>query len=199
MDDLTKITLETIKPGREGWVYLIHAEGTNRYKIGRSVNPIARHQTLQGQSPYPLKITECFWTIDAITDEDYLHKMANEHRAYGEWFELEKGGVDSSYHLVDEGFMFGYVMDHIAKNVLDSFFEKVNWNQNKEEFTHFRVLISELYRDATNKKFVLSLDCFMKQELLYLAQNLSDCTTNEIHYFLIGAAHGFSLAHGKNL
>lgn len=30
--------LSQIKSGREGWVYLIHAVGTNRYKIGRSVH-----------------------------------------------------------------------------------------------------------------------------------------------------------------
>ncbi|GIW59458.1 MAG: hypothetical protein KatS3mg087_0524 [Patescibacteria group bacterium] len=74
----------------QGYVYLIHAEGTNRYKIGRSVNPIARLEILKGQSPYPLRIIESFWTPDAIKDEQFLHSKHEKLRAYGEWFELDQ-------------------------------------------------------------------------------------------------------------
>ncbi len=88
MEKPLKTTLEKIKPGREGWIYLIHARGTNRYKVGRSVNPVVRYQTLQKQSPYPLTIIDCFWTIDAVHDESYIHKAYQENRTYGEWFEF---------------------------------------------------------------------------------------------------------------
>lgn len=80
--------VKDIPIGREGWVYLIHATGTNRYKIGRSVNPVARHQTLQNQSPYPLKIVDSFWTLDAIADEAHFHELHKERRVHGEWFDF---------------------------------------------------------------------------------------------------------------
>lgn len=77
-----------IQPGREGWVYVIHAEGTKRYKIGRSQNPVSRHSILQRQSPFPLKLVSCYYTLDAITDEAQLHKKLVDLRVYGEWFEI---------------------------------------------------------------------------------------------------------------
>lgn len=72
----------------QGYVYLIHAAGTNRYKIGRTVNPIVRLGQLQKQSPYPLRIVESFWSPDAIADEKALHSEFFESRVLGEWFEL---------------------------------------------------------------------------------------------------------------
>lgn len=81
--------LSQIKSGRDGWVYLIHAVGTNRYKIGRSINPVIRLSTLKKQSPYPLAIIDCFWTIDSVSDELALHQTLAGCRRYGEWFEFE--------------------------------------------------------------------------------------------------------------
>ncbi len=81
--------LTQIPVGREGYIYLIHAEGTNRYKIGRSVNPIARAADIQKQSPYQLKIISA-WTLDAPTDEAKLHKRYADWRIFGEWFELDQ-------------------------------------------------------------------------------------------------------------
>jgi hypothetical protein len=72
----------------QGYVYLIHAEGTNRYKIGRSVNPVARFEQLKVQSPYPLRIINSFWTPDAINDEKSFHEQYKKYRRFGEWFEL---------------------------------------------------------------------------------------------------------------
>lgn len=73
----------------QGYVYLVHAVGTDRYKIGRSVNPVARLEQLKGQSPYPLQILECFWSPDAAADEKGLHERFANNRVYGEWFEFE--------------------------------------------------------------------------------------------------------------
>lgn len=87
------LTINDIPPDRSGYVYLIRAEGTDRYKIGRSVNPVARHQTLTKQSPYPLRIAECFWTPDCISDERFLHETLASYRVFGEWFEF-----DSQYY-----------------------------------------------------------------------------------------------------
>ena len=87
---LEAIKLQDIPPSREGWVYLIHAVGTNRYKVGRSVNPIARLEVLKGQSPYPLQVVWTEWTIDAIEDEKRAHKALAGFRVHGEWFEFHE-------------------------------------------------------------------------------------------------------------
>lgn len=92
-----------IKSGREGCVYIIHAQGTQRYKVGRSTNPITRWQTIKKQSPYPIKMVDFFYTPDAITDEYYLHQELKDYRVHGEWFEDLPGqeavviGTFSSY------------------------------------------------------------------------------------------------------
>lgn len=82
-----------------GWVYLVHAEGTLRFKIGRSINPIGRLSQLQGQSPYPLVIQECIWTPDAIYYEQYLHQEFGKCRVFGEWFEfVEPWDLSNAYN-----------------------------------------------------------------------------------------------------
>lgn len=78
-----------IQSGREGWVYLIHAEGTDRYKIGRSVDLTRRHQVLQSQSPYPLELISCFHSLDAVTDEGKLHELFAPYQVYREWFQFQ--------------------------------------------------------------------------------------------------------------
>jgi hypothetical protein len=70
----------------QGYVYFIHAEGTNRYKIGRSANPLTRLETLKKQSPFPLKIIKSYWAPDAINEERMLHEHFSIHRIHGEWF-----------------------------------------------------------------------------------------------------------------
>lgn len=84
---LTEETLARYR-ANQGYVYLVHAVGTDRYKIGRSVNPVARLEQLKGQSPYPLQIIECFWSPDAIADEKALHSIFASARQHGEWFEF---------------------------------------------------------------------------------------------------------------
>ncbi|MEA5595695.1 GIY-YIG nuclease family protein [Rivularia sp. UHCC 0363] len=81
--------LEKIPKHHEGWVYLLWAIGTNRYKIGRSLNPVARYQTINKQSPYPIKILDYFWTVDAIADEKIYHELNADCRIHGEWFEIQ--------------------------------------------------------------------------------------------------------------
>lgn len=85
----------------QGYVYLIHAVGTDRYKIGRSVNPVARLEQLKGQAPYPLVIVNDFWTPDAIADEKQLHKTFASNRVHGEWFEYGCLSKPNPIHLLD--------------------------------------------------------------------------------------------------
>ncbi len=161
MERLERTSLGRIKPGREGWVYLIHAEGTDRYKIGRSVNPVARHQTLQKQSPYPLKIVDSFWTMDTVHDEAYIHERCKDNRKYGEWFELKmpykelfwfaRGpwSSDTKTILFDMHFSFLYGMyEHNGLNEDD---------ENYGDKCPFNLLL-HIYDYVENKKDFLIID-----------------------------------------
>ncbi|MCC5670285.1 GIY-YIG nuclease family protein [Nostoc sp. CHAB 5784] len=107
----------------QGYVYLIHAEGTNRYKIGRSVNPFARFEQLKVQSPYPLRIIDSFWTPDAINDEKLFHEQYKNYRIFGEWFELtdySKEGWNSFVFDSEEEMVEKYSQS--VDSVKDSFY-----------------------------------------------------------------------------
>jgi len=70
---LTEDVLQRYR-ANQGYVYLIHAIGTDRYKIGRSVSPPVRLETLKKQSPYPLQMTDVIgiWKkyLDQHLDDD---------------------------------------------------------------------------------------------------------------------------------
>lgn len=79
-----------------GYVYLIHAIGTNRYKIGRTIGLKVRLQQLQKQSPYPLKIVAAFRSSNPAWDEAHWQDCYKEYRAYGEWFEFDEDYYEST-------------------------------------------------------------------------------------------------------
>jgi len=67
-------------------VYLLHAEGTNRYKIGWSKCVNSRVDTLQTGCPYPINV---IIVMDSTEDgERWLHRRFAQYRVCGEWFEL---------------------------------------------------------------------------------------------------------------
>jgi hypothetical protein len=72
-----------------GYVYLIGAIGTNRYKIGRTNNLHVRLKQLQSQSSYPLQIKAAFKTSNPLWDEACWHDRYKKYRIYGEWFEFD--------------------------------------------------------------------------------------------------------------
>lgn len=70
-----------------GYVYLMLAEGSPRFKIGYSANVKKRRSELSYQSPYPIKEIFSFWSPNARLDEAKLHTAFAKYRVYGEWFE----------------------------------------------------------------------------------------------------------------
>lgn len=69
---------------QSGFVYILHAEGTNRFKIGYSAKPQNRCQDINQQSPFPIKLIHYYPSDDAYRDEQKLHKMFNHRRVHGE-------------------------------------------------------------------------------------------------------------------
>jgi predicted GIY-YIG superfamily endonuclease len=73
----------------KGFVYLIQAEGTSFYKIGRTENIQKRIEALsQQQSPFELKLVDYFFSQQASKDERILHAQLHSRKIRGEWFNL---------------------------------------------------------------------------------------------------------------
>lgn len=78
---------------RPHFVYFIGPDtvlqGEDSVKIGMSVNPETRLNSLQTSSPVPLSIlarVECSCREDAIAKEREFHDLLSEYRMSGEWF-----------------------------------------------------------------------------------------------------------------
>lgn len=134
----------------QGYVYLIHAEGTNRYKIGRSVNPVARLEQLKVQSPYPLRIIDSFWTPDAINDEKSFHEQYKEYRIFGEWFEL----TDSRETNINS------LAFNSQEQLLGKYWQSVN--SVKDSFYSFR---SEAQKISDNVALSATKDLMTREEI----------------------------------
>ena len=70
-------------------MYLIHAEGTNLYKIGQSQDPSRRLNELRNDSPVKLGIVG----YPGLFPEDFWHWVFADKRQHGEWFELEEADL----------------------------------------------------------------------------------------------------------
>lgn len=71
------------------FVYLIHAVGTYRFKIGRSKEPQGRVRQLAAASPVALRLVGKRRCRDAVAEERKLHEAFASARKHGEWFELD--------------------------------------------------------------------------------------------------------------
>ena len=79
---------------RSGYVYLMLAEGVDRYKIGLSRKPKERYSTISKQSPFPVSVIACYKVDDMIEAEKNWHQKFAEQRVHGEWFELSEDCVN---------------------------------------------------------------------------------------------------------
>lgn len=75
---------------KKGWVYLVHAHGTDLYKIGitfRTPEEILRE--LNGkQSPYNNEIVYAVFVENPRDLEKYLHDKFSEYHQHNDWFEF---------------------------------------------------------------------------------------------------------------
>lgn len=91
----------TDKNAVNDYVYLLHAQGTNRFKIGHSQDPIRRQNAINNaSSPFPIKLITCYLSPDAHNEEQKLHREFKERRVYGEWFEFDS--VDQARELTSK-------------------------------------------------------------------------------------------------
>ena len=76
-----------------GSVYVVHAVGTPRYKIGWSVDVDKRINSLKTGCPYPVYVVTSIPTCDEKLEQK-LHNMYQSYRVHGEWFELPDRAVE---------------------------------------------------------------------------------------------------------
>jgi Meiotically up-regulated gene 113 len=79
------------------YVYLIRADGTDRYKIGKTDrHPETRLKELnRQQSAYPLLLEYYVEVPDSAVAESHFHQRYQRYRQHGEWFELSRS-IDRS-------------------------------------------------------------------------------------------------------
>ena len=82
---------ERPQEGNSGFVYAIHAVGTNRVKLGFSQEPEKRMAALQIGSPFPLQLI--YKMPGGPRDERRLHSRFRSCRIFGEWFEFTSGQI----------------------------------------------------------------------------------------------------------
>lgn len=85
--------LVTLRPKGSGYVYLINAEGTAKYKIGKAENITTRLIALQHQSPVRLRLIHVIESDQPFKTEAILHNDYKACRLHGEWFELSQEHV----------------------------------------------------------------------------------------------------------
>src|SRR5262245_43185129 len=70
-----------------GFVYVIHAVGTGRVKIGYSLEPTKRLSDLQTASPFPLELIGMRPGTPDL--ERAIHQHLHKYHCVGEWFEIK--------------------------------------------------------------------------------------------------------------
>lgn len=73
---------------KHGFVYLVKAENTSYFKIGKSKHPHKRLTQLQTGSPIPLTIIERVFSLDCCNLENLLHDHYEAYQVRYEWFDL---------------------------------------------------------------------------------------------------------------
>lgn len=77
----------------KNYIYLLRAEGLNRYKIGIASNIKDRIKRIQTASPVKINSIHHVYTENVVLKEKDLHEYYKSQRVIGEWFELNTAEV----------------------------------------------------------------------------------------------------------
>ncbi|KAL9098918.1 MAG: hypothetical protein Q9163_005505 [Psora crenata] len=104
--DLENLRREQSEPSSQGYVYLIHMEGTMFYKIGMSLDPHIRLRTLQTGNPHTLLILNTKAVQDMRAAETSLHQQFEAQRVPNpiarEWFDFgnDIGQIETAFNTL---------------------------------------------------------------------------------------------------
>ena len=87
-----------------GFVYAIHAVGSNYVKLGRSKEPLGRVRELQVGNPQRLNLLKMWWCEGVFCHEmeRYLHNYFKEQNTSGEWFDMETSDADKIAEILTD-------------------------------------------------------------------------------------------------
>jgi hypothetical protein len=110
-----------------GYVYLIHAIGSDFYKIGKSIKPDRRILQISPVMPFKIKFVRV-WPSNFMNDaEKYLHGLFSLERVNGEWFSLNKDYLEL---ILNEG-MFRTIR-HAG---IEKFKWAIDWSELRDHST----------------------------------------------------------------
>lgn len=146
---------------RSGNIYLIHAEGTHRYKIGKTTRcPYLRLEELnREQSPFDLKLVNYYQTDDIDYQESRLHNLAGKYKVRNEWFEIPRWWL----YILDKWFSAPSVLSEPKIKDLTS---TKKWQTRKS--IQEIIKNQEIRKTASNLVFRLT-----KQQLRWLHSRLN--------------------------
>lgn len=108
--DLENLRREQAEPSSQGYVYLIHMDGTSFYKIGMSLDPQLRLRTLQTGNPRALLLRNAQAVLDMRSAEHSLHRRFEADRVPNpiarEWFDFAGGADDVDIVFGTLGYAF---------------------------------------------------------------------------------------------
>lgn len=126
------MSFTTQLPAAQEYVYVIHATGTNRIKLGFSTKPKERLAQLQTGSPFPLQMLAC-WP-GSRARENRLHRYMAQFRQVGEWFEAPPFIGLKLWELVHKGEVTGSVKKKARQNARHRLtFNSQGWKQCRHD------------------------------------------------------------------
>jgi len=130
---------EGFLPYEQGYVYLIHAVGTNYYKIGKSINPDKRILQIAPQMPFPVRCIHLWRSNFMSMAEARLHRLCRDSRANGEWFSFTTPNLSCllSADIRD------IVLNTYVENIIDCF-SSAELDVLVEDFGVYRKTVDEL-------------------------------------------------------
>ena len=93
-----------------GYVYLIKAESSMRFKIGFSIDPVSRVADFATGSPLMLELVAWYRCKNMYREERRWHEYLAEFHHHGEWFELPP---DKACHVIEDFLFYGMLPDII--------------------------------------------------------------------------------------
>lgn len=108
---------------KSGYIYLLNARGTNRYKIGLTQRTVEQRlkEINSKQSPFPIDLVHYVSVRDVRAAEKELHHQFAEYKKHNEWFEftpLRVKQVQREMNIISGSSRAAYSWDNIGENIL---------------------------------------------------------------------------------
>lgn len=150
-------------PYEQGYIYLIHAVGSNYYKIGKTKAPDRRLLQIAPQMPFTCKFIRVWHSNFMSLAEKYLHEMFKEFRVNGEWFEFSCKQLEEFFNPnkgMDYKIRYAY-SEHISDLIPSS--EQLLIMSNGVEFPSSMVIGTYLHYSGTGDQCISYIEGIFRE------------------------------------